>query len=303
MINFVGNKFIAFFISGLAFVVAVVALVVFGLKPSMDFTGGSMLELKFTANRPDVAEVRTFMEKENLGGVVVQSTGSDGLIIKTQFLSEEQHQMVLADLRKGFENDQRKLIEEQFETIGPAVSAQLRDRSIKAIIVVNLAIILFLTYSFRKVSKPVSSWTYGVVAVIALIHDVTITAGVFAFLGHFLGVEIDVAFVVALLTILGFSVHDTIVVFDRIRENLIRRSSENFGAMVNVAVNETLARSINTTLTTMLTLTALTIFGGDTIRYFALTLLIGIFCGAYSSIFVASPLLVVWDKFKRRKYA
>jgi len=303
MINFIGNKYIAFFVSGLAFIVAVVALITYGLKPSMDFTGGSLLEVKFTGVRPAVADVRTEIQAQDFSNAVVQTTGDDGMIVKTKFLSEEQHQKLLEVLRTKYEQNENKILELRFETIGPAISAQLKSRSMYAIIVVNIAIILFIAYSFRKVSKPVASWKFGVVAVIALVHDVTITAGVFAILGHFMGIEVDVPFVVALLTVLGYSVNDTIVVFDRVRENLIRRSSEHFDLLVNTAVNETLARSLNTTLTTLLTLFALFFFGGVTIKYFALALLIGIFCGAYSSIFVASPLLVIWEKFKRRKYA
>lgn len=285
--------------SGALFVAAVFALVVYGLKPGMDFTGGSVLEVSFTTERPAVPEVRGSVESA-FGNAVVQTSGDTNMIVKTRFLTEDEHQNLLDLLRTSYEKGDQKVLEQRFETIGPSVSAELKQRSVTAIIVVCVAIILFIAYAFRKVSKPVASWKYGVVAVVALMHDVTITAGVFAFLGKFMGVEVDVAFVVALLTILGYSVNDTIVVFDRVRENLIRRSTEHFDETVNYAVNETMARSLNTTLTTLFPLATLFFLGGETIKYFSLALWIGIFLGAYSSIFVASPFLVTWQKITSR---
>jgi preprotein translocase subunit SecF len=218
-------------------------------------------------------------------------------------MDETEHQKVLDLLRKKFENKDEKVLEDRFETVGPAVSTQLRTRAVYAVLAVLIGIIVYIAYSFRRVSRPVASWKYGVVAVAALIHDVTITMGVFAILGHYFGVEVDVPFVVALLTILGYSVNDTIVVFDRVRENLIKRSVDDFADTVNVAINETLARSLNTTATTLFTLLALFVFGGATIKWFTLALLIGIFLGAYSSIFVASPLLVEWKRWQDRPHA
>src|SRR3989339_283044 len=262
-VNFIGHRKINLFMSLSLFVVAVVALLIFGLKPGNDFTGGSSLKMRF--------------------------------------INETEHQQMLTKLRENFEKGDLKVLEERFETVGPAISTQLRTRSLYAVVAVLLAIIAYIAYSFRRVSKPVASWKYGTVAVIAILHDVTITAGVFAFLGHYLGVEVDVPFVVALLTILGYSVNDTIVVFDRIRENIIRRSCDNFADTVNQAINETFARSINTTATTLFTLFAMFFFGGDTIKWFVMALLVGIFLGAYSSIFVASPLLVEWNNWQNRK--
>lgn len=300
MINFIGKRKISYIVSGLLFITAVAGLIVYGLKPGMDFTGGSILEVSFTGQRPEVSAVR--MSVEGLfGNAVVQTSGDAGMIVKTRFLSEEEHQTLLGNLRTNYEKEDQKVLEQRFETIGPAVSAQLKERSAKAIVTVCIAIILFIAYSFRKVSKLVASWKYGVVAVVALVHDVVVTAGIFAFLGKYMNIEVDVPFVVALLTILGYSVNDTIVVFDRVRENLIRRGSEHFDETVNYAVNETMARSVNTTLTTLFPLATLFFFGGETIKYFSLALFIGIFLGAYSSIFVASPLLVSWHKFSSRR--
>ena len=187
------------------------------------------------------------------------------------------------------------------QTIGSSVSQQLRQRAISAIIWVNVFIILYVAYAFRKVSRPIASWKFGALAIVALAHDIILVMGVFAFLGHFFGVEVETDFVLALLTVLGFSVTDTIVVYDRIRENIIHHSASDFGTMVNVALNETLMRSINTTLTVLLPLFALFFLGGATIHNFALALLIGMASGAYSSIFIASPLLVTVEKWQNRE--
>lgn len=300
-INFIGKRNLTFIISGALFVVALFFLIVYGLKPGMDFTGGSLLEVSFTNTRPEISQVREVVQNMNFGTPVVQTTNNNGIIIKTKFLTEEEHQNLLSNLRTSFENNDNKVLEQRIETVGSSISSTLRDRSFTAIITVCLAIIVFIAYTFRKVSRPIASWKYGTVAVIALVHDVTITAGVFAVLGKFAGIEVDTAFVVALLTVLGYSVNDTIVVFDRIRENLIHHSVDDFPGLVNKAINDTFARSINTTLTTLLALAALYFFGGVTIRNFSLALLVGIFLGAYSSIFVASPLLVVWNNWDEKR--
>ena len=204
-------------------------------------------------------------------------------------VTEEVHQKIAKELLKlgAFE-------ELSFETVGPTVGQELKQRSITALIIVLLAIIAYISFTFRKVSKPVPSWRYGVVAVVALLHDVLIPIGVFAVLGHYLDVKIDILFVTAALTVLGFSIHDTIVVFDRIRENIIRHPGKTFEETVNKSVNQTLARSINTSLTALIVLLAVFLFGGVTIKYFVLMLILGIVCGTYSSIFIASPLLVSW---------
>lgn len=302
-INFIGKRNINFVISGVLFLVAVFFLVTYGLKPGMDFTGGSLMEVSFTEALPEVSQVREVVQSMDLGTPVVQTTDNNGIIIKTKFLTEAEHQNVLSELRTKFETDNNKVLEQRVETVGSSISATLRNRSFTAIIIVCLAIITFIAYAFRKVSRPVASWKFGTVAVIALIHDVTITAGVFAVLGKFLDIEVDTAFVVALLTVLGYSVNDTIVVFDRVRENLIKHSVDDFPGLVNKSINDTLARSLNTTLTTLLALAALFFFGGATIKNFSLALLVGIFLGAYSSIFVASPLLVVWQKWDEKRHS
>ena len=182
----------------------------------------------------------------------------------------------------------------RFDSVGPVVGQELKSKAWQAIVLASICIILYIAWAFRKVSRPVSSWKFGVTAVVTLLHDVLVVFGVFVILGELAQVEMDALFITALLTILGFSVHDTIVVFDRIRENLTRSYSDNFESCVNDSLNQTLARSINTSLTTLLVLLAILFFGGDSIKYFVLALILGIFIGTYSSIFVASQLLLVW---------
>ncbi|MCB9798245.1 protein translocase subunit SecF [Candidatus Nomurabacteria bacterium] len=346
MIDVIKNRKIPFYASGAIFIASVIALLVYGLKPGIDFTGGTLLEVEFEESRPTIADVQDVLLPLDMGGVVVQPTGERGMILKMRYIDEVEHQQVLDTLRDAYEirpegpaptpeelaaqgesgivltapdgseqvivkgdngeaieaerfNAQNKVNELRIETIGPSVSSQLREKAFEAAFVVILVIILYVAYAFRKVSKPVSSWKYGITAIIALIHDVTITMAVFAFLGKFSGVEVDIPFVVALLTILGYSVNDTIVVFDRVRENLIKDGSEKFAQSVNNGVNQTLVRSLNTSLTTLVVLLALFLFGGDSIHYFSLALIIGIILGTYSSIFLASPLLVTWHKWKK----
>ena len=190
--------------------------------------------------------------------------------------------------------------EKRFESIGPVIGEEMKQRAYSAVAMVLLLIILYIAFAFRKVSRPVASWKYGVAAILALFHDVFIPTGIFAILGHYFGVEIDLLFVTGLLTILGFSVHDTIVVFDRIRENLRKGVAKNFENTVNISINQTIVRSINTSLTVFLTLLAIYIFGGASTKYFSLLLMMGIFFGTYSSIFVASALLVDWEKWKKK---
>lgn len=286
-------------ISASVAVVCLALVVMWGFKPGIDFTGGSLLETSFSANRPTVVEVQQYLAEKNLNNAVVQPIGENSLAIRTGFLNEEEHQKLLSDIRAKYANESNIVKEERFETIGASVSQQLRQRALWAILLVSLGIIAYIAYAFRKVSRPVASWKYGLLAVIALVHDLLLVMGVFAVLGHFRGVEIDTAFVVALLTVLGYSVNDTIVVFDRVRENLLRHRSDNFAETVNIGLNQTLTRSLNTTLTTLFPLFTLFFLGGSTIHNFVLALLIGIASGAYSSIFIASPLLVLVEKWQR----
>ncbi|MEK7123650.1 MAG: protein translocase subunit SecF, partial [Patescibacteria group bacterium] len=219
-----------------------------------------------------------------------------GAILRFKEIDEAIHQKVVSTI-----NEKWQMEEKRFESIGPTIGAELKRKAIFAIILAAALIILYIAWAFRKVSWPVSSWKYGVCAILALIHDVTIPTGVFSLLGHYRGVEVDGLFITALLTILGFSVHDTIVVFDRVRENLKNAPKERFEDTVSASVNQTIGRSINTSLTVLLVLSAIYFFGGETIKNFALALILGVSAGTYSSIFIASPLLVSWHLLSQKR--
>lgn len=286
-------------ISGAAFVLAIIFLATWGLKFGIDFTGGSLLEVKFLQDRPDVETVRSAVGELNLGGeVVIQPTQDKNMILRFQEATEEVHQQIVTKLNEKFAGG---IQEERFESIGASIGQEMKTKAVYSIIIVVIAIIIYIAIAFRKVSFPVPSWKYGVFAAIAMLHDVIITMGVFSALGHYFGVEVGLPFVAACLTVLGYSVNDTIVIFDRTRENLMRLGKVEFPTVVNRSLNETMARSINTTLTTLLAVAAVYIFGGASIENFALALLVGIFLGAYSSIFVASPLLVVSERWGREE--
>ena len=272
------------------------AIFYFGLNLSIDFTGGSLLEMQYRNNRPDASAIEKSLTGINFGPVSIQPTGDNGVILRLKNLTEPEHQLLLSKLSTTGE-----FTEIRFDSIGPVIGRELAKKSIYAIILVAVMIILYITFAFRKVSKPVSSFKYGLMAVAALIHDITAPIGVFAVLGKYFGVQIDILFVTAILTVLGFSVHDTIVVFDRIRENLRKNIGTDFENTVGLSINQTITRSINTSLTVIFVLLALFFFGGETIKYFSLALIIGVFFGTYSSIFLASPLLVTLYKLQNRK--
>jgi len=232
-----------------------------------------------------------------IGGYKLQPTGENGYVLRTRDLEDSERVNLLTLL--SFEGS-REVVQKRFSMVGPIIGEELKQKAYIAIVIVVLAIILFITFSFRRVSFPVSSWKYGLIAIVALVHDILIPTGAFIILGKFSGAEIDILFVTALLAILGFSVNDTIVVFDRVRENLNlnqeKGRKESFRDTVGRSLNQTYARSINTSLTTLLVLLTLLFLGGDSTRYFALTLVIGVIAGTYSSIFLASPLLVVLNR-------
>ena len=299
-IPFIKYSKIWFSLSGFLTLLAIIFLATWGLKLGIDFTGGSLMEVSFAQSRPPIEQLHKTLETANVNDAVVQSLADNKYLIRSRFLSEDEHQSLLAKVKNDFQTNGNTVSEERFETIGASVSSQLRQRAIWAIILVNFAIIIYIAYAFRGVSRPVASWKYGALAIIALFHDVLVVLGAFAVLGHFAGIEVGIDFVVALLTVLGFSVTDTIVVYDRVRENLTRAGSDDFAEVVNRGLNDTLMRSINTTLTVLLPLFALFYFGGASIHSFTLALLIGMASGAYSSIFIASPLLVTAERLQRR---
>lgn len=295
--NFVAWRKISYAISGILVAASFAALLVWGLPLGIDFTGGSLMELEFTEAAPSQDAVRERIAPLDLGEVQIQQTGGRGMLLRTRYMDEETHQKVLSAIREANPN----VTEKRFVSIGPTIGNELKQKSIWAILLVLIMIVIYIAVVFRHVSHPVQSWKYGIVAIIALIHDVAIPTGLFAYLGRFQHVEISALFISALLTILGFSVHDTIVVFDRVRENLRKRTSGSFEGAVNLSVRETITRSINTSLTLLFVLLTLFFFGGDSTKYFSLALIVGTTVGVYSSIFVASPLLVTWQKWDAKR--
>ncbi len=285
-----------FSLSGIAVVISILSLAVFGLNLGIDFRGGTVTELKFSQNvSPE--QVRSSLANQGLQNAIVQSTDEDGILIRTQVTQKEENDRYLATLR----TELGEFEERRFDSIGPVIGKQLSRQAIYQLVLISLAIILYIAYVFRKVTRPVSSWQFGVAAIVALLHDLIIVLGVFSLLGRFANVEIDSMFVTAMLTVLGFSVHDTIIIFDRIRENLRVYAGQTMEFVVNHSISQTITRSLNTSLTVVLVLLALLLFGGDTIRYFVLALLIGILIGTYSSIFVASPFLTHWQAYKLKR--
>lgn len=278
-------------------VLSIIAVSVYGLKLGVDFKGGSVLELGFN-KRPDIVQIQNVLTPK-IGDVELNSEGDTGLIVRAHELTEAQHQEALSVLATSFPT--AGLQEKQFSSVGPVLGNELKQSSIIAILLTLFFVILYIAFVFRKLGRTTSPWTMGLAAIIALVHDVSIPVGVFAVLGHFYGIEISGVFVAAALTILGFSVSDTVVIFDRVRENIIRGGSKaEFGSLVHRSVMQTLARSLNTVFTVLLSLFAIYFFGGASIKYFSLALIIGIFLGAYSSIFVAAPLLVWWTPHTNR---
>ncbi len=267
----------------------------FGLKLGLDFTGGALLEYHFEnlpAGPPAGRTGRqTIAEELKKYGQIIPA-GENNFIIKSKPLTSEEINSIKKDLDKKYS----QVIERRVENIGPTIGKELQNKALFALGFASLVIVLYIAYSFKNCPKPTSSWRFGIAAIVALLHDVLMVVGIFALLGKFLGVEVDALFVTALLTIIGFSVHDTIVVFDRIRENLIKNINKNFTEVANISVVQTLGRSLNTSLTVVFVLLALLLFGGETIKWFVVALLVGVISGTYSSIFNATALLVWWEE-------
>ncbi len=316
--DIVGRRKIFYAFSGLLVSASILALVVFGLNLGIDFTGGSLIEVEFSGQRPATAELRERIAGLNLGEVRLQPASGEGVILRLKHVDEATHQEILARLGGVSRADdlapsplpRTPIVERRFDTIGPTIGRELARKSILAVALVVLLIVSYIAWAFRNISRPaalkdefrpLASWKYGLVTVAALAHDVLIPAGFFAVAGRFWGYEVDTLFVTAILTILGFSVHDTIVVFDRIRENLKKAGSTyDFAVLANQSVNETFVRSLNTSLTVLIALGAVYLFGGATTKIFSLTLILGIIVGTYSSIFIASPLLVTWHQWNAK---
>ena len=295
MYNIIGKKHWFFIISGLVVIPGLVSLILWGVKLSIDFTGGSLLELQFTSNPPGIQKIEEVVKNEKIELVSISQTREKSYLLRLTPVDKDKNIL----LQKALTEKIGKVNEVRFETVGPTIGQETTNNAVKAVIVASFAIIIYIALSFKSIPRPYSSWKFGVAAVAALIHDVLVVVGIFSLLGHFFSVEIDSLFITALLTVMGFSVHDSIVVFDRIRENLRRLSGQPFEFIVNVSLVQTLAVSLSTSLTVVFTLFALLLFSGESIRWFLIALLIGIISGTYSSIFNAAPLLVIWEKSKK----
>ena len=316
------KKFFLIFASFIV-LVSIGIVATFGLKPGIDFTGGSLVEVRYDSV-PERAAVEQVMNELNLGGAAIRQASSDagtGYLITTRDLSEKEHQALTTKLTSLGTNGQVT----KFTSIGPVIGKELKDKAVYAIVAVVLLIIVYVAIAFSGVGAPVSSWIYGLFTIAVLGHDILLPVTFMSLAGHFVDAKVDVLFVTVLLTILGFSVNDTIVIFDRIRENLKHNRTEHtktvsvpgnkdeivttykltkpFGDIVGGAIDETMTRSINTSMTVLLALVALYFFGSSVTKFFSLTLFVGVVAGAYSSIFIASPLLVLFQEWQDKKIA
>ncbi|HEU4792864.1 MAG TPA: protein translocase subunit SecF [Nitrolancea sp.] len=289
MLNIVGRRYWWFLLSLIIILPGLFSLATHGLRLSIDFTGGTLWELQMS-QPVQPGEVKAVLAERGFGDSLVQTTQDNGLMIRMKELKEGSPEKaeIASDLQAKF-GDFKEL---RIESVGPTLGNEIRNRAMIAVLFASIGILAYIAYAFRNTKNP---FLYGTAAIIAMLHDVAIVVGIFSILGWVQGVEIDSLFVTALLTVIGFSVHDTIVVFDRIRENLGRRAGRTFEQTVNYSVVQTMVRSLNTSLTVVFTLLALYLLGGETIKYFVLALLIGIVSGTYSSIFNASQIVVVWQ--------
>ncbi len=295
-VNFINKRAYFYAFSLLLTLASIVAVSLWGLRLGIDFKGGTLMEVRFASELYPTADlVREKLASLELQSLSVQPTENSGHILRYLASDETTNDKVLAEL-KSFDQNLAQL---RVDFIGASVSGQIKSQAFTGTALALVGIALYIAWAFRRVSQPITSWEYGFGAIIALAHDIVITVGIFSVLGHFYGVEVGVPFIAALLTILGYSVNDTIVVYDRVRENLLRaRSGTSFEDIVNHSLNETIVRSINTSLTVIIVLIAIVLLGGESVRWFAVALLVGVGFGTYSSIFIASALLVTRYRMK-----
>lgn len=283
-----------FLVSGLLMILSILSIFIYGLNLGIDYKGGTVIE--FQSNDSDAKNLtENVLLEMSIKGYQIKEGGEGKIIIKLPVLSNDQH-LQFSDFQKEKLTDYN---ETAYDTVGPSISKDLTNKSILAVVLATLGIIFYIAIAFRKIPKPLSAWIFGISAVVALIHDLLITVGFVSVVGHFVSwMEIDALFTTAMLTIMGFSVHDTIVVYDRLRENFIQNPHQEIGLTAEESINQTLARSINTSLTVIIVLLALLLIGAQSIRHFVLILAFGIFIGTYSSIFVASSVMIGWHKLR-----
>ncbi|HYM65008.1 MAG TPA: protein translocase subunit SecF [Candidatus Sulfotelmatobacter sp.] len=297
--NIIGKKYFYFLISLIIIIPGIISLSLYKLDLSIEFTGGSRItySLPKEATSENIQTIRNIFTQNKIKVSTIEKS-KNLVFVRTQPLDQKEDVLVNSEIKTKL-GDFKQI---QYETVGPIIGSEITLNALKALIISSILIVLYITWSFRRVPKPASSFRFGIAAIVALIHDVLVLLGLFSILGHFFNVEVDSLFVTAILTVIGFSVHDTIVVFDRIRENLRRFGGENFSEVVNDSILQTLDRSLNTSLTVVLVLVSLLLFGGETIRWFVVALLIGVISGTYSSIFNASPLLVLWQEIIDKRF-
>lgn len=290
MIDIVGKRYWFFGLSLIVIIPGLIALITWGLPLAIDFTGGSLLEVTFEGVAPPhPADVVQLYDDLEVSDPLVQNVGDQGISVRSKTIDEATKNLIVEEMSTRFGGE---IVVQRFDTVGPAVGSEVAQRAAGAVGLATIGILGYITYAFRGVP---SAFRYGIAAILAMLHDVAVVLGIEAILGHFLGWEVDALFLTALLTVIGFSVHDSIVVFDRIRENQRLHRRLDYELLVNHSIVQTLDRSINTQLTVLLTLLCLLLFGGVTTRHFVTILLVGVFSGTYSSIFNAAPTLVVWE--------
>ena len=298
LMNFLKHRKIYFIFSGILVSTSLICLAVFGLNLGIEFKGGSVLEVEYQDIRPEIDFIREELAGFDFKDLSLRPAGESGVILSVGEKNINQRLCDEVVLKLAESGEIKQDPKPAFESISSVIGKELTQKTGMIIVISLLAIILYVSFAFRKVSRPMSSWQYGVVTLIALFHDVLIPLGVFAILGKLYGVQITIPVITALLTVFGYSVNNTVVVFDRIRENLFKKTNFSFEETVNFALNQTLTRSLNTSLTTLFVLTAIFFFGGETLKYFALALIMGIISGTYSSMFLVNSVLVSWEKKK-----
>jgi preprotein translocase subunit SecF len=290
--DFIKKRKFFYGFSGMIIIISLLSLLIWGFNLGIDFTGGSLWELSIAGDISQSTEkINNYLEESDLGQVNIQTTSENSLILRFSNISEEKH----IELLNGLKEIIPSIEERRFESIGPSIGQELKTKSIWAVILVFLGILSYLWYAFRHSSLRVPSYRYGVLAVLVLIHDAIFIMGLFAILGKFQGWEVNSDFLVALLVVAGYSVHDTIVVFDRIRENFKLKIKDSLGTIVNSSIQQTLIRSLNTSLTTIFPLIMLYFFGPFSIEILVIAMISGVIIGTYSSIFLAAPLLYEWS--------
>ncbi len=302
------HRKVFFWITGLVLAAAIGAILVYGLPMGIDFTGGSLMQVSYPNGRPSLAAIETQVATVPLGAVSVIPLGADGVSIRTRTMTPAEHAAVLAAISANAPTDSTsspQATELSYTSVGPSLGSQFASKALWAIFAVVLAIVLFIAFAFRKVSRPVPSWVYGLAVIVILVHDLVIPAGFFAIFAHFTGAEVDSLFVTALLALLGYSVNDTIIIFDRVREHLANNEKtghkEDFETTVGKSISETMTRSVNTSLTVVLALGALVLLGAAATRTFALVMLVGVIAGTYSSVLLAAPLLIPLSRYFVKK--